>query len=126
VSENDRVSAVMKRTTVSVMPDTTLRELAEILVREEIGCVVVRGEDEPAGLVSERDLVRAIAEDADLDGDRASDVMAYDIVSLTPDQHLSDAARTMLDGGIRHLPVLADHAVVGIVSMRDVLEHLLD
>lgn len=116
----------MRRTTVSVQPDTTLRELAEILVREEIGCVVVRGADEPAGLVSERDLVRAIADDADLDGDRASDVMAYEIVSLAPDQPLAEAARTMLDGGIRHLPVLDGHTVVGIVSMRDVLEHLLD
>lgn len=126
MSEQEQVASVMRRTTVSVQPDTTLRELAEILVREEIGCVVVRGADEPAGLVSERDLVRAIADDADLDGDRASDVMAYEIVSLAPDQPLAEAARTMLDGGIRHLPVLDGHTVVGIVSMRDVLEHLLD
>ena len=126
MSEQEQVASVMRRTTVSVQPDTTLRELAEILVREEIGCVVVRGADEPAGLVSERDLVRAIADDADLDGDRASDVMAYEIVSLAPDQPLAEAARTMLDGGIRHLPVLDGHTVVGIVSMRDVLAHLLD
>ncbi|MEZ5143911.1 MAG: CBS domain-containing protein [Acidimicrobiales bacterium] len=126
MSASELVSSVMKRTTVSVVPDTTIREVAEILSREEIGCVVVRGAEDPAGLVSERDLVRAIADDADLDGDRASDIMAYDIVCLAPDQHLSDAARTMIEGGIRHLPVLDGHTVVGIVSMRDVLEHLLD
>lgn len=125
--KSTKVSSVMKHTTVSITPDTTLKDVADILVREEIGCLVVRGTDAPAGVVSERDLVRAISDTADMEVDRASDVMAYEVLGVDPDDTLEDAARLMLDGGIRHLPVLKDgHTVVGMISIRDVLAKVLD
>jgi len=127
VSTTEKVSAVMSHTTVSISPTTTLRDVANILVREEIGAVVVReGEAEAVGMVSERDLVGAIAEDSDLDSDRASDVMAYDVQKVGPDDDVATAARQMLDGNIRHLPVLDGAKVVGILSIRDVLAHVLN
>lgn len=112
------VSKVMRRSTVHVRPDATLREIAETLVREEVGVAVVKGAD-IAGIVSERDLVRALAEGADVDGDRAGDVMTFDVVSVPSTTPISSVAATMLDGGIRHLPIIDDDGPVGIVSIRD-------
>lgn len=126
MSATEKVNGLMAKTTVSIAPSTTLREVAQILVREEIGAVVVReGDAEAVGMVSERDLVEAIAEAADLDGDRATDVMAYDVLTISSDANVADAARLMLEGNIRHLPVLDGAHVVGVLSIRDVLAHAL-
>jgi CBS domain-containing protein len=126
VSKDEKVSSVMQHTTVTIQPSTTLREVADILVREEIGCAVVEGTGKVAGVVSERDLVRAVADDVDLDAERASDYMAFDVVAVDPHDDIAETARAMLDGGIRHLPVVDEGKVVGIISIRDVLAHLMD
>lgn len=115
------VSAVMHRSTVSVRPDTPLKQVAETLAREEVGAVVVQGSDGLVGIVSERDVVRAIADEADLESERAADVMSYDVVSVESIAAVEDVARVMIDGGIRHLPVIDAGGPVGIVSIRDLL-----
>jgi CBS domain-containing protein len=120
------VTTVMHRSTVSVRPDTPLRQVAETLAREEVGAVVVRGVDGLVGIVSERDLVRAVADGSDLDSDRAADVMTYDVISVESVEAVDVVARTMLDGGIRHLPVIDAGGPVGIVSIRDLLGAYLD
>lgn len=120
------VATVMHRSTVSVRPDTTLRLVAETLAREEVGAVVVRGADGLVGIVSERDLVRALADGVDPDVERAADVMTYDLLSVESVAAIDDVARTMLDGRIRHLPVVDAGGPVGIVSIRDLLGAFVD
>ncbi|HSL57893.1 MAG TPA: CBS domain-containing protein [Acidimicrobiales bacterium] len=122
---SDPVSHVMRRSTVHVRPASTLREIAETLVREEVGAAVVKGA-EMAGIVSERDLVRALADGVDPDSDRAEDVMTFDVVSVRSDTTIESVARTMLDGGIRHLPIIDEDGPVGIVSIRDLFRAYLD
>ena len=120
------VTTVMHRSTVSVRPDTTLRQVAETLAREEVGAVVVKGSDGLAGIVSERDLVRALAEGLDPDSERAADVMTFDLLSVESIASIDEVARTMLEGGIRHLPVVDAGGPVGIVSIRDLLGAFVD
>lgn len=119
------VSKVMKSTTVSVVPSTTLRDVAEIMVREGIGVLVVRGQEGPAGVVSERDLIRAIDDEVDMKVERASDAMTYDVEAAAPGDEIASAATRMVDGGIRHLPVVEDGEVVGMISIKDVLASLV-
>ena len=131
--ENMTVRTLIDRPTVDVDPDATLRQVAETLAGDYIGVAVVRGAPpsrgpgtHAAGLISERDIVRALAEGADPDEEIAQNVMTLDLVSLPPGATLSVVAECMVDNEIRHVPVIDDGVVVGVVSERGMLRALLD
>lgn len=112
---------LVQRGTVTVPPSATLRDVAEVMAREEVGAVVVVVDGRAAGVLSERDVVGAVANGDDVDDVRAEDVMAVDLVSASVDDTVAQAAAAMLAGNIRHLPVVEGDAVAGVVSIRDVL-----
>ena len=108
-----------------------MRTVAQILAEESIGAVVVRGTRPPGapgsraeGVVSERDIVQALADGHDPDRTRAQDVMTLDLASAAPEESVLEVAKRMLDNEIRHMPVMADGVVVGVISERDVLRVL--
>jgi CBS domain-containing protein len=124
------VRTLAHRPAVDVLPDASLRAVAETLDEESVGVAVVLAPHPPggtraAGLVSERDIVRALADGADPDSTAADDVMTADLVSVAPEDSLGTAARRMLDNEVRHLPVVAGDDIVGVISMRDLVEALL-
>lgn len=106
-------------------PLSTLRELAAVLSDNLVGALVVGHPAEVIGIVSERDLVRAVADGLDLDDDRVREVMSEPVETIDADAVLDDAARLMLRDEIRHLVVTEGGVAVGIVSMRDVLAAML-
>jgi len=108
---------------IEVWSHTTLREVAELLESNSIGEALVRGtEGSIAGVISERDLVRALAEGADPDSERADGYMTIDVEFAHADLTVAGLAEVMLRDGIRHLPVEDDEAkVLGVLSIRDVL-----
>ncbi|MHC1557824.1 CBS domain-containing protein [Actinomycetospora sp. C-140] len=133
------VGRLANRNLATVPPDTSLQEVAEELAMDEIGVVVVQYGHEPIGVVSERDLVAVVANGGTLDT-QASDLMTVDLVSASEDTPVVAVARLMLDAGVRHVLVRSEgggddgndgddgddgDAVVGIVSMRDIVGFLL-
>jgi CBS domain-containing protein len=125
------IRGLVTRPLVTVYPHATIRTVAETLAEETIGAVVVRGERPPSasgvrplGIVSERDIVNAVAEGRDLDVVRAEDVMTMSLAAAGPDDALLDVAALMVENEIRHLPLVSDGVVVAIVSERDVLRAL--
>jgi len=123
---NAKVRSLVTRPAVYVHPDDTLRKVAETLSEEAIGAVLVRGPNGAEGLVSERDVVRALAEGSDPDQERALDVMADELVTVDPNDDLVAAAHLMVDAEIRHLPVVEDGVAFGMISARDALRALTD
>ncbi len=117
----DAVQNLITGPPVEVRVDDTLLRVAELMAEDSIGAVVVHGDTGPAGVVSERDLVVAVAEGIDLETERAGDVMALDVVTIEARRPVSEAAALMMDGGMRHLPVMTGDRLVGVLSMRDVL-----
>jgi CBS domain-containing protein len=107
---------------VSCRASDTLAGAARVLARAGVGALPVLGEDgRLVGIISERDLVRALAQRAD---PRSSTVDAYASRAVRVAEPGDDSwvvGRRMLDAGIRHLPVVADGRLVGMLSMRDVL-----
>ena len=131
--EDEAIRSLVKRPPVVVHPESTLRAVAETLSEESIGAVVVRGTRPPGapgshaeGVVSERDIVQALADGLDPDTARAEDVMTMDLACAAPNELMLTVAARMLDNEIRHLPVTEGGVVVGMVSERDALRVLVD
>ena len=118
---DEPVSRLVRRGPVTVEPHVTLRDVSELLVREEVGVALVVKEGASVGLISERDVVRAVAEGSDVDDDRVEDVMVFEVVSVDPHQTIAEAAQQMLDGEIRHHMVSDGDRSLGVISIRDVL-----
>lgn len=121
-----RVRDAASREAVIVPPQMCLREVSAVMASHDIGAVIVGSARRALGIVSERDVVTAIAAGADADKATAAGAMSAGVVSVRPGDTLYDAAVDMLDLGIRHVPVLDEHgAVLGMVSVRDLLRPLL-
>lgn len=123
---SDPVLRLVSRTPVEVYPDATLREIALVMEEDVIGSVLVKGPHGPAGIVSERDIVTALAAGADPDEERARDVMTPDLASATTADTILGAAELLVANEIRHLAVTAGDKTVGVLSIRDVLAALVD
>jgi len=121
IDGRNRVQRVATRPAVFVHANETLRAVAATLVEESIGAALVRGPHGAVGLVSERDIVRALADGADADRTSASEVMAEELVTVHSSDDLLDAVHRMLDNEVRHLPVQEGGVTLGMVSARDAL-----
>jgi CBS domain-containing protein len=123
---SDSVATLAHRAPVLVAADQTLRAVAHTLWTESVGALVVGDAQRPVGVISERDVVAALAQGADPDVATAGDVMTRYVISARPHDPLFDAASQMLDDAIRHMPVVdGNGTVVGMVSVRDLILPLL-
>ena len=107
----------------TVRREATVVELAKVLVERRIGAAVVADGDTVVGVVSERDIVHCIAELGAGGGNRAvADVMTTDVKTVSPDTTIDEVMGLMTQRHIRHLPVLEDGKLAGIVSIGDVVK----
>jgi CBS domain-containing protein len=88
--------------------------------RQQTGSLIVIDNTQLLGIITERDILRAVALGADLDNATVDDVMTADVFTVGPDMPLQQAAREMAARWIRHLPVVDAGKLLGVVSMRDV------
>jgi len=121
-----RVQGLVARPVVYVHVNDKLRALATTLVEESIGAALVRGPHGAIGLVSERDIARAIADGANPDRVTVEEIMTDELVMVSPNDELLEAVHRMLDAEVRHLPVMDNGVVMGIVSARDALQALAE
>jgi CBS domain-containing protein len=124
------VAAVLKEKggdVVTVMPSTPLPEIAGIIASRRIGAVVVLAEAEHlAGIVSERDVVKAVASHgAAAMALTAADIMTELVTTATPRTTITEAISLMDTGYFRHLPVVDEGRMIGIISVRDVVRALI-
>jgi len=120
------VRDVMSRGAISIDEKLTLRSLAAVLAELDIGVAVVARPDGSAGVVSERDVVRALADGADPEEVWAGDVMIDDLVLAEPEETIVDVAERMVAEGVRHVTIVDRGTIVAVVSVRDVLPILAD
>ena len=114
------VRDVMTGAAVTDSATDTLRSAAERMWREQTGSLLVMDDDRLAGIITERDLLRAVALGADLAPATVDEAMTAEVFTVPPDMPLRDAAREMAARWIRHLPVVDGRRVLGVISMRDV------
>lgn len=109
---------------VSIGADLPVGDIAVVLKNERIGAAVVMNEQQDMlGIVSERDIVRAVAEQGE--GAlrlKAADLMTSSVVTCSPESSTSEIMEQMIEGQIRHLPVSQNGSMVGIISIGDVVK----
>jgi CBS domain-containing protein len=120
------VSTIMSWPVATIDHDATVQEAAEALAADDLGALLVLREGDPAGIVSERDVIAHVAAGSELGHLHAGEVMAGDLITVQADASVLDAARAMAEAGIRHLPVLQGRLIAGMVSIRDLLPVLAD
>ena len=108
---------------VTTSPDTTVRDLVALLAEHNIGAVIVSAQDEPvAGIVSERDVVRGLVEGVEVLDAPISQIMTTEVQTADPHESVHDLMRLMSEHRVRHVPVVVDGALHGIVSIGDVVK----
>lgn len=113
---------VSVRHLLTVDPGATLRRAAKVMTDRGVGCAVVIQKEKVVGIVTERDILTAIANDQIMDDTTVEQVMTRDVVSGAPGWDILKAANAMTEGGFRHLLVMEMDDPVGIVSLRDLLD----
>lgn len=111
---------------VTVGPTQTIREAIALLVSKRIGALVVVDAGKVVGLLSERDIIRAAAQNEALFGDPVSRIMTTDVIVAHPGDDLRAVENTMTVKRFRHLPIMDRGELVGIVSIGDVVKAALD
>ncbi|MEN8234827.1 MAG: CBS domain-containing protein [Actinomycetota bacterium] len=115
-----RVEALVSGASDVVGPETTLGDAAAVLIGRSVGAIAVVDGRRPVGILTDRDLVRAVSDGADLD-EPVTAWMTDAPDTMPPGVSVSEAADWMLETGYRHLPVMQGEELLGIVDIRDIL-----
>jgi CBS domain-containing protein len=114
------VKELMTTDLLTVEPADTIGETAQKMVERGVSSAVVSDYGTLIGIVTERDLTRAVAGRVHSSEARVREWMTPDPISLPPDAPAAEAAKIMLENHFRHVPIVEDNRAVGIVSIRDV------
>ena len=115
----------MSRDLLSVEPGLSLSEVAKRMVAKDVGAVLVTEGKRLVGILTERDVLRAVARGVD-ETTTVGDWMTPDPETLEPDESTEHAAVLMIHGGFRHLPLVDEDELVGKLSIRDLMRIVLD
>ena len=108
---------------ITIRPDQLIREAVALMSKHRIGAlIVVDSDSHPVGIISERDIVRRAAKDESLFGIEVQDIMTSDLVIGMPQDDIYSVAQTMTKKRFRHLPIVEDGELVGIISIGDILK----
>ncbi|MDD0842134.1 CBS domain-containing protein [Pseudomonas sp. Gutcm_11s] len=110
-----------------VAPDVSVLDAVKLLAEKKIGALLVMAGGRVVGIVSERDYVRKLAEleRAAFDA-KVSDIMTADVISVGPRDSVQHCLQLMSDRRLRHLPVLADGELIGMLSIGDLVKQTID
>jgi CBS domain-containing protein len=116
-----KLGSLVGGTATVVGPEATVADAAEVLIEDSVGSLVVVDGRQVVGIITERDVVRAIAAGVDPEGESIEDWMSDAPDTFSPDVDVEEAAAWLLEVGYRHMPVMEEGELLGIVSIRDIL-----
>lgn len=116
------VEETMSRAVLKVRPEDTLEQAAQAMIERRTGSAVVANGGSLVGIVTERDVLRAVANGRVPWSTKISDVMTSDPISVPSFTETGEAIDRMLKGGFRHLPICDEGKLVGVVSLRELLK----
>ncbi len=118
-----RILAIKGKNVITIRPEQTLKEAAVLLTNHQIGALVVTDDHQKVvGILSERDIVRFAATHDHVLSLLVRDVMTPDVVTGVPQDDIHSIAHVMTEGRFRHLPIVVEERLVGIISMGDIIK----
>jgi CBS domain-containing protein len=122
----DPVGSLVVGPVAVISPTATLREAAQTLATDHLGLLVVVSGAGPRAVISERDIVAAIAAGDDVDVERVRDHASVDLLSVDESTSIAASLQAMLEAEVRHLLVTRNGVIFGVVSQRDLAASLLE
>jgi predicted transcriptional regulator len=111
----------------TIGPDSSIKTAADWLRARNVGALLVMSGDAIVGIISERDVVRALSQHGEtLLSMHVKDIMVHRLITVSPDDSLDHAMKLMTHHHVRHLPVIRDRKLAGIISIGDVVKRRLD
>jgi CBS domain-containing protein len=124
---SDVIGAKPNSDVVTISPDATVRDLIRLLGEHNVGALIVSGDGAGVdGIVSERDVVRHLLDSDDILDGRVSAIMTVDVATAEPTTSLDEMRALMTERRIRHVPVVSDGRLTGIISIGDVVKAAMD
>jgi CBS domain-containing protein len=109
---------------ITIAPDASVRDLLTLLSEHNVGALIVSADGTGVdGIVSERDVVRRLHEDDGILDGPVSGIMTTDVQTCAEDARLDDLMKVMTEHRVRHVPVVTDDRLIGIISIGDVVKH---
>lgn len=115
------IGKLMNTSVLTARPDQTLEQVAQAMVERKVGAAVVVTQGTVVGIITERDVMRSVARGLVPWSTTLDTIMTRDPMAVTPSMSAHEAIAIMLDHGFRHLPVVDDGKLLGIVSVRHLL-----
>ena len=120
----DILNAKSERSVVTIAPEAGVRDLVALLAEHNVGALIVSADGGSVdGIVSERDVVRRLNDSDDVLDSTVAAIMTSGVETAEPDTLLEDLMKTMTDRRIRHVPVISQGTLTGIISIGDVVKH---
>jgi CBS domain-containing protein len=124
---SDVIGAKPSAKVVTIAPDATVRDLVRLLGEHNVGALIVSSDGAGVdGIVSERDVVRHLLDSDDILDGAVSAIMTVDVATAEPGTSLDEMRALMTERRIRHVPVLSDGRLTGIISIGDVVKAAMD
>ena len=116
-----QVRDIMTTEVVTVGPHYNVADVASLMIARRIGSVIVLEEERVLGILTERDILKVIGAGEDPKTVAAHEALTDDLFTVGPDASVDEAAREMTRARVRHLPVISDEGLIGIISIRDLV-----
>ena len=123
----ESILATKSSNVITVRPDQSLKDAIELLVEHDIGALIVVDElGQPVGIISERDIIREAARTETVLAQTVARVMTKNLIVASPQDDLGAILQTMIAGHFRHLPIIDQERLIGVISIGDVVKAQLD
>jgi len=117
-----KVEEVMVKPVITLSVASMVREAVEIMSKHEIGCLVIVHDETPVGMITERDMLRRVLLDArDPFTTKLSQIMSAPIIFGQPQMSIQDAVTLMTEKKIKHLPIIENGCLVGLITLTDLI-----
>jgi len=119
---SQKLRQIMVRNVITAKQNDSVGQVADLMNKHEIGCVIIVDNRKPVGVVTERDMIkRVVCRSNESEKEKAADVMSEPLVEASPEMLAGDAAKLMLERNIKKLPIVENGRLLGLVTLTDLI-----